>query len=91
MTFPGVKPALEVIGNEEDSEDPHPPSKIDLRSPAALRRELASLYRDARSGKLDPQAATRLGYLLELLRKAFETADLQERLDLLEQATGRRK
>ncbi len=90
MPRPGVKPSLEVVENEEGSGIPHPPLKLDLRSPAAVRRELASLYRDARSGKLDPGAATKLGYLLELLRKAFETTDLQERLDLLEQVVRKK-
>ena len=86
MTSSGGKSSLELIENEGDSFSPLPTSKVDLRSPVALRRELASLYRDARSGKLDPGAATKLAYLLELLRKSFETADLYERLKLLEKS-----
>ncbi|HCU23924.1 MAG TPA: hypothetical protein DF383_02815 [Deltaproteobacteria bacterium] len=90
MTPSGGKSSLELIENEGNSLSPLPPPKVDLRNPAAVRRELASLYRDARSGKLDPGAATKLGYLLELLRKSFETADLQERLELLEQVVRKK-
>ena len=52
---------------------------------------MASLYRDARTGKIETQDATRLGYLLDLLRKSFETATLQERLEFLERTLDQRK
>ena len=70
-----------------------PPSdpKIDLRDPHAVRRELAAVYRDARAGHLDASAATRLGYLLSLLLRAFETTELQDRLEALERTIGERK
>jgi hypothetical protein len=57
---------------------PQPGPKIDLRDPHAVRRELAAVYRDARAGHLDASAATRLGYLLSLLLRAFETTELQD-------------
>lgn len=47
--------------------------RIRLSSPADLRRELARLYREARCGAVEPQDATRLAYLLDLLRKAMES------------------
>ncbi len=62
--------------------------KIDLRNAQAIQRELAQVYRDARSGKIPTQEATRLAYLLELLRKAYLTSELERRQELLER-TGR--
>ncbi len=70
---------------------PPPGPKIDLRDPHAVRRELAAVYRDARAGHLDASAATRLGYLLSLLLRAFETTELQDRLEALERTIGERK
>jgi hypothetical protein len=58
--------------------------KIDLRDAHAIRSELASVYRDARAGRIPSQEATRLAYVLEMLRRAYETAVLSERLELLE-------
>jgi hypothetical protein len=69
---------------------PPPGPKIDLRDPHAVRRELAAVYRDARAGRLDASAATRLGYLLSLLLRAFETTELQDRLEALERTLSQR-
>ncbi len=63
---------------------PRTPGKIHLRHAHDIRRELAAVYRDMRSGQIDPQHGTRLAYVLDLLRKAYETAVLQERLENLE-------
>jgi hypothetical protein len=68
-----------------------PPAKIDLRDSEAVRRELAQVYRDARAGKIATQDATRLGFLLDLIRRAFETCELRERLELLELTLARRR
>jgi hypothetical protein len=68
-----------------------PPAKIDLHDARAIRRELASVYRDARAGTIEVQDATRLGYLLDLLRKAYETSELQGRLEVLERTLNLRK
>lgn len=61
-----------------------PRPKIDLRDAHAIRRELGAVYRDCRAGRIPTQDGTRLGYLLDLLRRACETSDLQERLEALE-------
>jgi hypothetical protein len=68
-----------------------PAAKIDLRDPYAVRRELAAVYRDARSGRIDSAVATRLGYLLSQLLRAFETTELQERLETLERILTQRR
>lgn len=61
-----------------------PPPKIDLRDAHAIRRELGSVYRDMRAGRLQTQDGTRLAYVLDLLRRAVETGTLQDRIDQLE-------
>ncbi|SKA72450.1 hypothetical protein SAMN02745130_01078 [Thiothrix eikelboomii] len=61
-----------------------PPPKINLQNAAAIRRELAAVYRDARAGKIETQDATRLGYLLNLLGQALEREVLENRLEALE-------
>lgn len=63
---------------------PPPLSKIDLRDGHAIRRELATLYREAFAGRIATRDATRLAYILDMLRKAYETCVLQDRLAQLE-------
>jgi len=67
------------------------PGKIDLRDAHAIRRELAAVYRDMRKGAIEPQDGTRLAYVLDMLRKTYETAVLQERLEILERNLNPRK
>ena len=68
-----------------------PLSKIDLRDAHAIRRELGSVYRDMRAGRLASQDGTRLAYVLDMIRKAYETAVLADRLELLERTINPRK
>lgn len=74
----GSKPSVELIPRETL------PPKIDLRDSRAIRRELAAVYRDARTGKIETQDATRLGYLLNLLGQAHERQELEARIETLE-------
>lgn len=83
---------------EEKSDDarpgtliPAPPSRdrrLSLHSVVAVRRELARVYRDARAGRLPTADATRLGYLLDLMRRAIESSDLEARIAALEAERG---
>lgn len=68
-----------------------PRPKIDLRDAHAIRRELGSVYRDMRAGRLASQDGTRLAYVLDMIRKAYETAVLADRLELLERTINPRK
>ncbi len=61
-----------------------PPTKIDLRDAHAIRRELGSVYRDMRSGRIATSDGTKLAFVLDLLRRAVETSDLQDRIALIE-------
>jgi hypothetical protein len=88
---PGGKQQLETHDQQGTALTLTPPVKIDLRDTDAVRRELAQVYRDARAGKIATQDATRLGFLLDLIRRAFETCELRERLELLELTLARRR
>lgn len=66
-----------------------PPPKIDLRDAEAMRREMATLYRDMRAGRIDSQTGTRLAYVLNMIRQAYETDVLQKRLERLEELHGK--
>lgn len=70
---------------------PVPHSKIDLRDAHAIRRALADVFRDMRSGRIATQDGTRLAYVLDMIRKAHETAVLQDRIELLERTIEQRK
>lgn len=71
--------------------NPTPMPKIDLRDPHAIRRELGSVYRDMRAGRILTQDGTRLAYVLDRMLKAYETAALLERDDLLNKSMSPRK
>lgn len=66
---------------------PPPPPKIDLHNADAIRREMGAVYRDMRSGRLETGEGTKLVYVLDMLRKALETCELQRNLELLKLAT----
>ncbi|SEO38431.1 hypothetical protein SAMN05216404_11957 [Nitrosospira multiformis] len=85
-----VNYSLEALEEQGKLLNPTPP-KIDLHDAHALRRELASVYRDMRAGRIETQDGTRLAYVLDLIRKAFETEDIKKRIELIEQTLERRK
>jgi len=60
-----------------------------LDSAHGIKRELARVYRAARTGKLATAESAKLAYILDMLRKAHETLDLEERLNRLEQRATR--
>lgn len=68
----------------------HTRAKIDLRNAHAIRRELASVYRDMRSGQIETADGTKLAYVLDMIRKSYETAVLEERINLIESAINKR-
>ncbi|MGZ8218976.1 hypothetical protein [Methylomagnum sp.] len=80
----------ETFDGEGNSVTPTPPAKIDLHDARAIRRELASVYRDMRAGRIEAQDGTRLAYVLDMIRKAYETDVLQTRLELMERTLNQR-
>ncbi len=85
----GAKPSQHVEC-KADAAHPTPHARVDLRDAHAVRRELASLYRDMRAQVIDTQHGTRMAYVLDLIRKAHETGLLQDRLEALERILDHR-
>ncbi len=55
-----------------------------------VKRELAKLYREARSGLVPTGDATKLGWLLGEIRKTIETSDIEQRIEQLEQQAAKK-
>lgn len=72
--------------------DPTPP-KIKLNSLEDVRREMATIYREARAGKLDISDAGKLAYVLTGIGKLIEVEAIERRITALEsmQTKGRLK
>ena len=64
------------------------PRRINLDSLENVRREVARLYREARSGMLPLTDATRLAFLLQVLAKLHEVTTLEKRIAALEATHG---
>lgn len=65
---------------------PTPPGiRIALSDLESTRREMASVYRDMRQGRIDTQDGTRLVYALSQIGKLIELASLERRIGELEQ------
>ncbi len=90
MLTNGVKDCPVTVDQDGNGLTPTPP-KIDLRDAQAIRREMAVVYRDMRSGKMETQDGTRLVYVLDMIRKAYETGSLAERMEMLELTLTQRK
>ncbi|MCK9622251.1 MAG: hypothetical protein M0R47_17145 [Methylobacter sp.] len=49
-----------------------------------VKREMAKVYREARSGMVDVQDATKLTWMLQAVSKVIEGSDLEKRIEVLE-------
>ncbi len=58
---------------------------VRLRTVTDVSVFLAKLINEVRRGEVDGQLAGRLGYLSNILIKALETDDLEQRVDALEE------
>ena len=56
------------------------PAKIKLNALEDVRREMASIYREARGGSMDASEAGRLAYILSSIGKLIEATDIEKRL-----------
>ena len=52
-----------------------------------VKREMAKVYREARSGLVDVQDATKLTWCLQAVGKVIESSDLEKRIEALESKT----
>jgi hypothetical protein len=87
----GVIREPEVYDEEGNCLTPTPPPKIDLRDAHAIRRELGAVYRDMRCGRIETQDGTRLAYVLDQVRKSYETGMLQDRIEAMERTINPRR
>jgi hypothetical protein len=60
------------------------PSKIKLYALEDVRREMASVYREARAGRMDASEAGRLAYILTGIGKLIEATEIEKRLSQME-------
>ena len=74
----------QLVEKEKEPVEPSP-ARIDLYNPTEIRREMGKVYRDMRTGKIPAQDGTRLAYVLDMIRKAYETDVLQEKILIIEQ------
>ncbi|MDO9422858.1 MAG: hypothetical protein Q7T40_01530 [Methylobacter sp.] len=49
-----------------------------------VKREMAKVYREARSGVVEVQDGTKLVWMLQAVAKVIEGSDLEKRIELLE-------
>lgn len=78
------------IDNSTGEASPLSPSDKPIRYRAKLdtvgdiKREVAKLYRESRSGLMDVNDLSKYSYVLNNLAKIIETSELEERLEQLE-------
>lgn len=72
---------------------PTPRVRLRLSTAEDVQREFSRLYKQAKSQQIEPSAASKLAYILNLLRQAIETGTLEARIQALEasQSIGRGK
>ena len=56
-----------------------------LDSAQDIRREMAKIYRETRSGLLDSAESTKLTWILASIQKVIESSDMEARMTRLEQ------
>jgi hypothetical protein len=68
---------LEIIGL--------PTPRLNLSTSEDVRREMTRVYREARFGRIEPSAATKLVFILTQILRAHEQVVLEGRINELEQ------
>ena len=88
---PVIYPLSQSDGDQVLNPTPMQVGKIRLNDAETIRMEMAKVYRDMRQGKIQTQDGTRLAYVLDMVRKAHETCELQRRIEVIEQINKIRK
>lgn len=60
--------------------------RCQLETMGDVRRELAKLYREARSGIIEVNDASKLTYILGTIGKVIESSDIENRIKALEES-----
>lgn len=63
-------------------------ARAKLATPTDVTRELAKLYREARSGRINVLDASRLANMLSILSRILSDSKLETRIEALEQREG---
>ena len=82
MTAKPKTPALRAVPCEVL--DPTPRQKVRLHTIDDLRLEMARVYRDMRSGKLETSEGTKLAYVLGQMVKVLALTSIEARINALE-------
>ena len=79
----------EMLAPVDDSSAPTTPSEKRVRAPLRntheVRTELCKVYREMRGGKLPVDHGSKYAHVLQVIARLFETTDLAERIEKLEQ------
>ena len=67
-------------GNAQTPSPRRKPNVGRLCTLTSVRQEMARVYREARHGKISVQEAGRLAFILSLIGKILEGADLEQRI-----------
>ena len=73
-----------TIDNASGDVLPTRPKKVDLKSINDVRLEMASVYRQMKSGEIETSDGTKLVYVLGQIGKMIEVHDIEKRIELLE-------
>ena len=73
-----------ALENQSERYEPTPRG-IKLKTIDDVRVEMAKVYREMRSNKIEAQQGTRLVYVLSAIAKAIEIHDIDQRITLLEE------
>jgi hypothetical protein len=65
--------------------------RCELSTAQDVRREMAKVYREARSNLIDAQTGTKLVWMLQGVAKVIETSDLEKRVEELENVSIKQK
>ena len=83
-----------IIDGVTGSVETLPPQKgkryrCELDTANDVKREMAKVYREARSGIIGTQDATKLTWCLQAVAKVIETSDIELRIEQLEQQAAK--
>lgn len=70
----------------ESTDTAQPRLRLPLATIEDVRRELARLYREGKSGRRDVADVSRLANVLQILGRMIESSDLEARIAALEEA-----
>lgn len=77
-----------VVADDVAPPVPKQYARAKLTNATEVGRELAKLYREARSGRVDVADASRLANMLAILARILGDSELEARIEALEQRRG---